>query len=104
MAYKMKSSPAKIIGKLLKKKVKKQVTKTVQKSVKTKHRDMRQIDVIEGKGSVPTTRTKIETYQDIKDPSFIHQIKYSDQGIKGGTWKPFVGELKKFWKAIEIKK
>ena len=51
-----------------------------------------------------TTRTKIETYQDIKDPSFIHQIKYSDQGIKGGTWKPFVGELKKFWKAIEIKK
>jgi hypothetical protein len=35
MAYNMKSSPAKIIGKIFKKKVKKKVKKAVQKSVKT---------------------------------------------------------------------
>ena len=70
---------------------------------KTKEPNLKLINTQTGAGKIPTTITKVETYQDISNPGKLHQIKYSDVGIKGGPWKPNVGEGEKITKVLNQK-
>ena len=76
---------------------------TGKSTSKTTKPNLKLINTQTGSGKIPTTKMKVETYQDISNPGKLHQIKYTDQGVKGGPWKPFVGEGEKITKVLKPK-
>ena len=69
--------------------------------VANKSMDLKLMDTQTGKGPLGT-KLKIETYQDIANPGKIHQIRYSDQGIKGGPWKIYPADAIKYNKVHKL--